>query len=265
MKKFFYFVLVLMVPSFFYGVNSSKQTSRPISSTEPSTVLLSYERSGSHWLSYCLYRLAIHHVIDYNEVCNDVSNFIPKLPVNTKATRPFCRAHTIQGGADVYAHLHRNSPHYGVKISKEKDILLLLLRDYKECYPRQRPNEPLLLMPQKEPHYFENLELYHNWPAERRYLVYYEDLTQNIEETLKDLLTFLQEPVDGVPQFLANLEDHKQLVLHAYDKRWGAQSKGDDIHYHAKKIDSELLRQLDELVIARYPHLVPYLERYLAK
>lgn len=245
---------MFLVPHILEGRDGRKGSSQPIVSPEkPSTVLLSYQRSGAHWLTYCLYRLAVHHIIDYNQQWPELNRIIAKFPANPNATRPFFQAH----------HLKQLSEWRKKNLSRERDTLVLLVRDYKECYPRNRPDVPLLLLPDIEPHYFEDLEIYHNWPTERRYLVYYEDLIENLEATLDGVLTFLGEPIDGIPSFLENLEEHRRFVIKAYDKTWGSQSKGMDIHHHSKKIDPELLRQFDELVIGRYPHLLPYLERYL--
>lgn len=253
MKRLFFLLFFILhvgqVGIFAQGI----QPHRPVKLQSPGTALLSYERSGAHWLTYCLYKLVEHHSINYNSQCADFNRFIPKLPSNPKATRGFFRAHDVKG---LYKY-HRKV------LSKETDRLLLLLRDYKECYPRHDPNDPLLLLTEQKRHYFDNLEVYHNWPPERRYLVYYEDLISDLPTTLENVLVFLGEPVDGMSQFLAHLEEHKQFIMSAYDKVYSSHSKGEDLHYHAKKIDPELLEQLDELVVARYPHLVPYLERYL--
>ncbi len=64
--------------------------------------------------------------------------------------------------------------------------------------------------------YLQILQLYDQWPQDRRFMIYYEDLISDPEQTLKGLLAFLQEPPIYLDAFIACYDEHKKACLGMY-------------------------------------------------
>ncbi len=71
----------------------------------------------------------------------------------------------------------------------EEEILILLLRNYKEEIGKHSKGNFTNFFDS----YFENLQVYDNWNPEKRYLVLYEDIITKPVETFKKLLDFIGE------------------------------------------------------------------------
>lgn len=227
---------------------------------EGKVVLASYQRCGTHWLGYCLYQLLENYDFNYAKEYGDIARFIEPLRSKNPSGIKFQRGHVL-----VDSSLQKRLTINEVSISPETDVLIVLLRDYKECYIRhqdRRYRGPIDMFI-REPVYFNNLEAYHHWDPARRYLIYYEDLMTDPRGTLQDLLTFLGEEEEGLDRFIEDIDLHRQVVLDAYDQRWRSVTKGEDLHYHKEHADPAVLEKMDQIVLSKYPHLLPYLERYL--
>lgn len=223
------------------------------------TIMLSFYRCGSHWLGYCLYELTENYDLNFNREFGDTPLFSDsRKPMTSKNSHgiKFLRGHRIR---DIEKRDH-------IKIDKKNDRLILILRNYKECYKREANRIKMCSLHffHQNPLYFDDLDIYHHWPKENRYLVYYEDLIENPRETLEGVLSFLGESGNNLDPFVNNIESHKKIMLDAYSHRWGSASKGEDLHFHEKQTDPADLIQMDDHVKTTYPHLLPYLQRYLS-
>lgn len=140
--------------------------------------------------------------------------------------------------------------------NKEKDILVVLLRNYKECFLRslgslEAMEEQIL---NTHPLYFRNLTYFDGWNPQNRILIYYENLMNDGKKEVERLLTFLGESLDDVDLFFEHIDEHRERVIHYYNTRYDeAQSRGEDLLFIPKKFLWKLFRGS----ILSYPINIP--------
>ncbi len=159
--------------------------------------------------------------------------------------------------------VHSKERMEAIGMDKEKDLLILILRDYKECLLRdlgdiqtakEELNEP-------DPSYFANLALFDAWDEKRKLLVYYEDLLAELRRELERVLLFLGEDTSSLDPFMDQLDYYKMLSLEFYSMYVGPTlSRGEDILFHTKHNPEAFL--LDEIAHAKFPSLW---EKYLTR
>ena len=206
------------------------------------TLAIATGRSGNHWFRYSLQYLTERR-------CGDNRfnlYFDKKKPV-------ICAQHNV----------------YQVKgRDPNRDYLILLVRNYKECMLRGNDHDieriKEMLTDEKVCSYFHNLEVFNRWHPKRRILVYYEDLIDHPRETLGSVLDLIGESRRRLPDFIKNIEKHRQKTLAYYDRTHkGARSRGKDHLFHSKQEAIEDLEEIDEMIIDRWPTLFEkYLTRY---
>jgi hypothetical protein len=263
-------VCLLLSMSIQARINPTKEQCRRISEIcsyrGPRTFLLSYPQSGNTWFRYCL-------------------EFLTSRPTlhRTKTEYRSYQLHYIhplawQAGFEIDEHkpliekIHQAQGsllcHNGEKTyhNRDTDTLIFILRNPKECIARTQyaSFSELLdtLWGNAYQHrlYFENLALFDEWPTERRYLVYYEDLITKPRETLAGILAFLDESDERLDQFMDQYQHHKEKCLSLYS---GATSRGSDPLFHSKKLSAQYRKQVDLWIADAYPELwEKYLQRY---
>jgi hypothetical protein len=157
---------------------------------------------------------------------------------------------------------------------KERQDTIFLLRNYKECIPRQC-NSYLASVIKKQMvnaaankdndifDYISVLNYYHTL-KKKKLLIYYEDLITNTEFEILRVIKFLKK--DGVtllnPQdFLINLDAHRKKSAAAYVQ--GSRTGGQVTIYHSKKINVADKKDIDTYLESTYPELWnKYLKRY---
>jgi hypothetical protein len=233
----------------------------------PRTFLLSFPQSGNTWLRYCLEFLTQRPTLHRNRTQPRWHDFHYAHPLAWKA------------GFDIDEHkpliekIHQDQEsllmHNQQKISlnHDADTLIFILRNPKESIARSEYSswESLLesAWGSSYPHriYFENLALFDNWPADRRYLIYYEDLINAPRETLTALLEFLHESTTRLDQFMDEYADHKARCLALYPN---PTSRGSDPLFHSKKLSPAFRKQVDAWIADAYPEFSrTYLQRYI--
>lgn len=232
----------------------------------PRTFLLSYPQSGNTWLRYCI----------------EVISQRPTIRRHATKTRwldlHYANPLAWEVGFEIDEHkapieklheykesllCHNNESIY---LNRTTDTLIFILRNPKECIARSEYTSLSALLDNlwgncyKHSIYFENLALFDTWPAERKYLIYYEDLISHPRETLADLLTFLDEPDMRLDQFMHEYDAHKNKCLALYPSTI---SRGSDPLFHSKKLSPDYRKQVDAWIAEAYPELWhKYLERY---
>jgi hypothetical protein len=169
------------------------------------------------------------------------------------------------------------------KIDQDKNKLILILRNYKECILRQlkssyvnnkNPQKELLKLVEKNEglfrSYMEKIEVFESWKnPETKYLVYYEDLIINPEKVITRLLEFVGDDPSNLDEVIDNYDYFKQKSLESYNrghKLVGTSSYGDKALHHSKKISKSLLQKIDNSANEQYPRLFnKYLLRYKEK
>jgi hypothetical protein len=236
---------------------------------EPAKIyLLRAPCSGSHWFFYCvntLFQKAIHtedRIEPYraDSYCNNKGKIV-----------------TAHNPYDL--HLDCNS--------HNQDLLILLIRNYRECLLRNYKdfesvkNEIIYqasfnhLSHEKEwvlslrmNHYFHNLRAYEMWNPGKRLIVYYEDLLENPRESLLRIAAFIGETGKDreIQTFVDHIDSHMENSINIYEgptKVYTSHTRGRSFLYHTQKIGLEKSLELDELVMRCFPDFVKkYLSRY---
>jgi hypothetical protein len=226
----------------------------------PRVFLLSYPRSGNTWLRFCLEYLTKRPTLAFKEKNEEIWTFSIPLGLNipeleTDLSRPcIWKVHSRKRIEQI------------ATPDPKTDKLIFLVRNYRECLLRDLCNPTNVLQELRNPDstYFSNFSVYEEWDASQRLLIYYEDLLENPEATLKTILLFLNESPHLLTKFLSQAASFKNLSLHFYQQFIGpAKSQGTDLQYHSKRIPPHIKAALDREVMQRVPHLWQlYLSRY---
>ena len=215
--------------------------------------LFSFPRSGNHWLRYCLQCLTGRQTYEHFPRENFAQlhrwvAFINALgiPVDTQK--------------EIIWKVH--FPYYfgftgGYNLCKDR--LIFILRDYKECLIRHHGHsvfEGEFLAKYEVFLYFQNLQFFHNWPQDKKIIVYYEDLVTNPQQTLKRILNFLEEDDALLGDFMSSYERHRAYSLLYYDKVIGKPvTLGKSIQHHAIGLSKEKKVEIDRMIAEAYPCL----------
>jgi hypothetical protein len=232
---------------------------------EPAKIyVLRAPRSGSHWFFYC-------------------NNVLFKKNTYPDGEGPMSYYPYGDGGDIITAH-NPYDLHLDIH-SHEKDLLILLIRNYRECMlrnykdPKVVKNQILYqalfnpLAQQKDwvlnlrmNHYFHNLRVYDMWNPEKRLIIYYEDLLQNPKETFLRLANFIGEnqKEDTIQAFVDNIEDHMENSLGIYERVYRSHTRGKSFLHHTYGIGIKKSLEIDRLVMRCFPYFTrKYLKRYL--
>lgn len=212
----------------------------------PKTFLLTFPRSGTHWMMYCLQTLTGRPWHVHNR------NLLKWIDFENDENMPYLyHTHYIRCLA---------SP------NRDKDFLIVLLRNYKECFLRQYGSYDAMQRELKGKgfYYFENLKYFDSWAPDKRILIYYEDLMADSKSEVTRVLTLMGESLDGVEAFFVEVDRHRERVIQYYNRRYdGAESRGEDALYHSKSYPVEDLQKIDQIIQEAYPDLwQKYLKRY---
>tara|TARA_R110000796_G_scaffold58413_4_gene134860 strand:+ start:15680 stop:16327 length:648 start_codon:yes stop_codon:yes gene_type:complete len=164
---------------------------------------------------------------------------------------------------------HGQSPEFW---QKERYPSIFLLRNYKECVPRQlgctkRGNEYDLesikshmrnANATKDTKTFDYIKVlkYYDELEKEKLLIYYEDLISNTENELKRLVDFMNGlgfKTELFNDFIINLEKHRKESLKRYTPT--SSSGGNVKIFHSKNIRDKDKNSLDKFLQKTYPNL----------
>lgn len=129
--------------------------------------------------------------------------------------------------------------------------------------------------------FFKNFDLYESWPAEKRILIFYEDLCSNLNEVLFKTVSFIEasSPI-FFEDYLYNQKFHLDVIKeyyvkqHSYNKRklrnngrHGESSEKEmNRTYYTQNQDKKILRALDKIIKEKRPEVwEKYLKRFEEK
>jgi hypothetical protein len=233
----------------------------------PRTYLLSFPRSGNTWVRYCLEFLTQRPTIPRRRTHLHLHDFQHGHPLAWNTT------FKIDEDKVLIEKIHRpdettidHRDNKKISLNRDTDMLLFILRNPKEsitCAEYATFTEFLDAGWKgycEHRVYFENLMFFDAWPADRRHLIYYEDLIAKPRETLAAILEFLQEPDTRLDQFMHDYQHHKETCLAIYPKPI---SRGNDPLFHSKKLSIAFRKKVDAWIAYAYPELwEKYLWRY---
>ncbi len=222
--------------------------------------LASFPRSGQNWLK-CLIQIIGKRPI--YPLCGTFGLENPlNLAIDDKNTPCFVM----------------HNPHWIDGAPSDCNKLIVIIRDYKECFIREAKAHKKTINVEKvhlsrfndqsyRSIYFDILKQYDAWEPSNRHLVYYEDLIKDPTTVLHDLGQFLGDAQKDVQHVMDNFQRYKKLSIQLYNKRQGrfggSMSQGSNEYYHSQKYSKKDLSHLDKTMQTFHPGLwKKYLTRY---
>lgn len=182
---------------------------------------------------------------------------------------PLCGTYALENPLGV-AIDHDKSPFFVMHVpnwiegaSPECNKIIIIVRDYKECFYRQAiadradiENTDITQLQLSGYSfvsvYLNILRIYDSWLPENRYLVYYEELIQYPETVIGDLAQFLGEEPNQLSEFFLNFEELKKQSIAYYNKIEGANggsiTEGKDVFHYREFYTEEQMRHIDEVM-----------------
>ena len=237
----------------------------PYQDHSPRNFVISYRHSGSHFLMYMVQYFSKRvWQVPHKRYIFHSDRLDETLP-------PLYRCHECTP-TDFFNEWHG----YYFPYDSSQDKLILLLRNYKECCFKKNRYQQFQhtpkfkeLLQEGAKKYYDLLACYDGWNPERRLLIRYENLLLNTEETLHEILEFLEVPFDEMEMksFFKpkNFLFHKNrcMILMKILNCSSSKSKGVSINYHSKFADPKVLDQIDSYFENISPDLYQrYLEEY---
>ena len=233
---------------------------------EQEILFLSDQRCGTHYCLYC-----IGYFLDKEVIMNR----------GTCQIRLFDEIFYEHKEGVIYSG-HNPKDLWISQGGQDKDILIMIVRNYRECLYRDRNSVEAVLneirhmatfnhMPAKfafiQPHnhYFNNLRCFDFWDPSLRLMIYYEDLITNPEMVFQQILTFFNKSheQDLIEDFMENLQEHIDYCLNYYESQGGSKTQGKDVLYYTKIMGLEGAKAIDDEVKALHPEIFDkYLRRY---
>lgn len=240
--------IILLVSILFVGAKAYSQE-------QPYNALyqLCYSGSGSHLMNLYVARLLNTDVTIIRKdkvLAYDKFNHLFHLTNNPRAPKYY-------------------RTHFSQKVPKdEKSFLLLLLRDYKECFFHEIINgmlkgsisQEFSKFPKNMNSYFENIHFFDEWEGDKL-ILYYEDFLFDPLPELQKLHNELGLNVKDLPALILRAKEESRNIFKLYPGR--AHSRGKSTDYHMKSRSKEVAYQMNKKVKEHYPDLFDqYLFRY---
>jgi hypothetical protein len=221
----------------------------------PRDYLLSYPRSGNHWVRFIIEFITGRPT----HGCVGNARDLP-IAMNSFPGRETPLSHVDQNADFVVWKAH------ALGEVQEPRRLIFILRDFKECIVRHIDYD----VNQFERSFIEYLELISFFDKHQgeKLVIGYENLLLAPSEIVKSLAKILPESrPELVAQFLNNIERYKQLNVRAKGRQWGGCVSRFQSNYHYRRLTSESqeqLRLLAEAALGNYPNKIrAYVEPYL--
>lgn len=231
---------------------------------EMEAVLLSYPKSGNTWVRYIIEcitnRPTLMHYSSWTPVVTDgpILKFLNKEHVYHSF--PVFKVHERGGISKIFG-------------EENSYLLILLLRDYHECIPRnikgvlkktpisQKMQEFRIKFEMKS--YLRNVEFFVNYNPYRKMVVYYEDMMTQPEKEIQKICNFLGGDKDEVSKFFFEYDEHRKSSLALYEKYWdGSKTFGRHMQYHVQSLDKNALESLETLVKESSKEVYKIISRY---
>ncbi len=220
-------------------------------------ILTSYPGSGSHWFMYATQTFT-------HDVWHAPTRDLNLTGYASRDTSTFFRGHTIVNGEAI-----TNNHGRTFQFNKEKDTLILILRNYKDVFLRKKQNFSLNEKTKKEISLFFNgyyklIELFESWDTERKILLYYDELIDPACSFLYRIAHLIDAERDSIEKFVEQRRAHEELCKHALRTMHHFKlPSGKDTQYYTRKHSKHVLQYLDTLAEKKAPLLFhKYLHRF---
>ncbi|MEM9219267.1 MAG: sulfotransferase domain-containing protein [Cyanobacteria bacterium P01_F01_bin.150] len=226
-------------------------------------LVVSYSRSGMNWLRYSMEYLTNIPTPGckrlLGQTYGDILESSQKEALDYKKSFLFDRAHKGYTRASRYP------------------VLVLLLRNYKECLIRQNPEEwensanvidflESTTSLQPPFWYIENIKAFDQF-SDNKFLIYYEDMISNPIQTFGQFIDFLgiSYSDEKLKEFESNLAFHRKASVGLYETNQESLTGGEagKLLHHSRKLSSSERIGFDEYYRDNHLHLYrKYLKRY---
>ena len=232
------------------------------------TILLSYPRSGSTWLRYCIEFLTKRLTKGYDTPGVTMENGLGRLvDIGVDCNKP-----------PIVYKRHGHTPRERSFYDMDNDNLILLLRNYKECVVRHhigKQNFEKMFYSQTQGYrngsldYVGCLQTYEAWRG-KKLLIYYEDLISDPEPELEKVLNLLGADRTHLRELVDHLDFHRKQSVHVYagENQTGGHlsyTKGDPdkLLFHSQQLSEKQKKVWDQHLRNNYPDITrKYLKRY---
>lgn len=217
--------------------------------------LLSYPRSGNHWMRYIIewfsgqYTLGDLMVAEVTPEMGDINDPYWINP-DDKPIFKRCDMPILTLGPIV-------KKRHSIRKGEDKSTgLIFLIRDYKECILRHLQLGGVAVSKESVYKQIDNytslIEEYNNW-NDNKFLINYNDIKILNKDVLIKLLTFLDVEVNEykVDLFLKNIEFHKQNAIGTVAVDGNTSFNSSDVKYHSSKITEDVSNMFDEYYKAK--------------
>lgn len=218
-------------------------------------LLISYPRSGTNWIRYVIEYLTNRPTPGENRL--------------VRGHKPWFRL--LNGGYIV------DRAHNAQSIINNYSKIVLILRNYKECFLRQFQkqradfNSVSDLLLDENLHtpcswYINNIKAFEEFKGAKKKL-YFEDMINKPLEFIDDLVEFLDLPTKKLNHLKENLSEHQNNSVGLYTKR-GKKSftngNKNNLKLHSSSLSKSQLLEFDNFYLSNFPNITnKYLERYL--
>lgn len=211
------------------------------------TLLLSYPRSGNSWVRYCVETLSKKKTIKALVPPYNTTDGMDKLV--SMGMSPMDKDSLTDTEYDeiILEKSHIWEEEFDYIFNQENNSkLILIIRDYKECIPRNTNYDSHKYSVESEK-FNSNLIIFDNTNIDKL-LIYYEDLILQPKETLIKILKFLDEYNEmDLNTFIEKLPEHKKNSISVYNKFQKSFTEGKDLNTHKSKLNQTDLNYLDSL------------------
>lgn len=156
-----------------------------------STIILSHPHSGSTWLRYCIENCT------GLQACNGRGQNVMHRKDKTFKYRK---------GQDI-RRVHK------INLCKDFDRLIYLTRDPRVL--KIRDGKEFIKRGISDP--IEEMNKYYDSWNKPKMKIAYEDLFENIEKSLYDVINFIGEPTDKIPEFMKDIDKHRVAARKLYN------------------------------------------------
>jgi len=215
--------------------------------------MLSLPRSGSNWVRYW-FEYFSHESTSEKNILVEKNHWGQLRTPTTPAT--LYKRHELSNSE--------------LKLREIKK-LILVLRDYKECFVRHCIGKNFETRIERLKSYVDNLYLYDSFDGEKL-ILHYEDFVLNTKEQMQTFLNFLKVKNDWES---VNVDYHRNVSLNLYESgglsHIGKQTRGSpsitrgrsDFQFHQKRLCDETKKNLEDWFTLNHNSIYKkYLSRY---
>lgn len=222
--------------------------------------LISYPRSGSTWIRYCIEYLTEAATLGWMNFCPtpEIINQLSNLDVSGLPAHYFESTGVILDEEKLNKLPILTKRHNHEDIKTDINSLLLLVRDYKECVERQSSKE--LRISIKKTNYLDLIRFYDRFEGKKD-IIYYEDIIKDVKSCIIKSLDLLEHKIEGskLDEFMHNIDSHHAKCMSLYKD---SDTDGKTISRNKDAHTVDYYKECERYISENHSDISKYLERY---